>query len=84
MLLSSCLRFCKIHVYILLGSQKTPESGRKVKLPLINGLVSFYALRVLIMFKKKKVTLESMVFESHTMSNGCSSCKRAPPASILL
>ncbi len=23
--------FCKIHVYILLGSQKTPESGRKVK-----------------------------------------------------
>ena len=22
--------FCKIHVYILLGSQKTPESGRKV------------------------------------------------------
>ncbi len=30
----SCLLaygFSKIHVYILLGSQKTPESGRKVK-----------------------------------------------------
>ncbi len=23
--------FCKIHVYIILVSQKTPESGRKVK-----------------------------------------------------
>ncbi len=23
--------FCKVHVYIPLGSQKTPESGRKVK-----------------------------------------------------
>ncbi len=27
--------FCKIHFYILLGSQRTPESGRKVKGDLI-------------------------------------------------
>ncbi len=28
--------FCKSHVYILLGSQKTPESSRKVNLDAVN------------------------------------------------
>ncbi len=34
--------FCKIHVYILLGSQKTPESGRKVKSSTITIAVQFH------------------------------------------
>ncbi len=30
--------FCKIHIYILLGSQKTPEGGRKVKALKFQGI----------------------------------------------
>ncbi len=36
--------FCKIHFYILLGSQKTPESGRKVKGILLLQGVSYISL----------------------------------------